>query len=142
MSEPVARRADGRTDGRSVLFQAVAPHPLRPRSPRRVPLHNLGHVPARFQQFRQGCGFRGAEPVGRGRPAVRRAAGRVGLDRRWDQELPVGAGQGLAQTARHSEYLSCAFDVLKAATGCAAGSEVALWSVVQLVASASIINDH
>ena len=102
---------DERLSQSSVPFQAVAPHPLLPRSPRRLPLRHIGHVPARLQPLRQGghgrrSGFRGAEPVGRGRPAVCRAARSVGLDRRWDQELPLGTRQGLAQTARRSEYFS------------------------------------
>ena len=41
--------------------------------------------------------------MGGGLPALHRAARRVGLDRRWHQELPLGTRSGVAQTSRRGE---------------------------------------
>ena len=93
-------------------LQTVAAHPLLHRSPRRIPLHHLGHVPARFQSLRQRGrerrrrAPRAAGSVGRGLPALHCATRRVGLDRRGDQELALWTRPGLAQTSRRGESSS------------------------------------
>ena len=66
-------------------------------------------MPARFKSLchrgreRRRRALRASGSVGRGLPALHRATRRVGLDRRGDEELPLGTRSDVAQTACRGE---------------------------------------